>query len=314
MKKLLTLTLTLLLLCGMVLTASASTVDVSRELINIQASYKEKITLTLYEETLAMASMEWLTGRTPFYPEEDGTVLSLACRVLAYSATASIPEQFPEIDKLAGMQKDDGSFGDTETHCLAMLALRSVNKTYNSPGAYKYLLTLQKEDGTFGESIKETALAMTVLSLSENEQERSTMAATMNYLATYRTADMKELCWQIIALTDCGVNATNTGDTTRLERLLSHQTSTGAFSLVADSEEADEEATVLALLALDAINRDASAYKRLATDGLLKRYSLEDFKSLFMFFGVLLVISAVFWLYVILHKKHDKTLEETKTY
>lgn len=314
MKKLLTLGMALLLLMAIPLSSAASTADVSRELINIQASYGKKITLTRYEETLAMASMEWLNGRTAFYPEDDGTVDALARRVLTYAATQDIPEGFSDGDKLAGMQGADGSFGNLETHCLAMLALRSMQISFNSPGAYKHLLAQQKENGTFGSSLRETALAVCVLTLSDNQEEVNALSSTMNYLATYKTDDMKELCWQMIALTDCGINAVTTGDTTRLERLLDHQMGTGAFALTPTGTEADEEATVLALLALDAVNRDSSAYKRLATDGLLKRYSIEDFRSLFILLGVMLAISLAFWIYVILHKKHNKTLEETKIY
>ena len=314
MKKLLTLALALLMFAAIPLSSAASTADVSRELINIQASYKEKLTLTRAEETLAMASMEWLTGRTAYYPESDGTADTLDYRVLTSAATQDMPEGFSDPETLAGLQKTDGSFGSLETHCIAIIALRSTQTSFNSPGAYKYLLSQQKENGTFGNTMKETALAVAALSLSENQSELNALSATMNYLATYKTDDIKDLCWQIIALTDCGVNAVTTGDTTRLERLLSHQNGTGAFSLTPTGTESDEETTVLALLALDTINRDSSAYKRIATEGLLKRYSIEDFRSLLIFLGALLAISIVFWIYVIVHKKNNKTLEETKLY
>lgn len=314
MKKLLTLFLTLILISILSISTAASTADVSREILDIQAFFQQKNTISGYEEALAFSSMEWIYSRKIEYPESDGTAASLARRILVYASTATLPENFPEPDDLIALQGVDGSFGDPETHCLAMLALRSVKKSYNSPGAYKHLLSLQNEDGSFGSSIKETALAVVNLSLSENPDEINAVRIAIDYMAKFRAESLEELCWQIIGLTDSGVNALNTGDNTRLETLLSYRTKYGNFSTTTDGENPDDGVTVKALLALDAINRDGSAFKRLATDGLLKRYSIEDFRSL-IYFGIgALVVSVAFWIYIFLHKKHDKTLEETKIY
>jgi len=313
-KKILTLFLALILTALIPLSAAASTADVSRELLDVQASFQEKTVLDKYEQIIAFSSMEWVYGRELRFPENDGSATTLAKRILAYTASARVPEVFQEPEQLSALQGADGSFGDPETHALAMLALRSAKATYNSPGAYRHLLSLQNQDGSFGASMKETALCVIALSLSDNPDEINAVRIAIDYLAAYRAEGLEDLCWQIVALTDSGVNALNTGDNTRLETLLSYRTKTGAFSLTKDGENQDEDVTVLALLALDAINRDGSAFKRLASDGLLKRYSIEDFRSI-LYFGIgLLVVSLAFWIYVFLHKKHNKTLEETKTY
>lgn len=314
MKRILTLILALLLFASLALSATASTADLSDYILALKASYQEKLVLTSFEETLGMAALDGMRGRTPFYPESDGTAKTLSLRILAYTATDSVPEVFPEGDDLALLQDADGSFGDLKTHCLSMLALRTLGKSYNSAKAYEFVLSNQKEDGSFGQSAQETALCITVLSLSDNAREINAVRFALEYLSSYRATNLPDLCWQMIGLTDGGVNALTIGDSSRLERLLSYATEKGNYALTAGSQDADEDATALALLTLDAVNRDKSAFKRLAENGLMKRYGFADFKPLITFFAILLIIAIGFWAYVFLHKKHDKTLEETKKY
>ena len=302
------------MLAVLTLPAAASTAKLDDYILALKASYQEKLVLTSFEATLGMASMDWMRGRTVFYPESDGTAATLAPRILAFTATDSVPESFPEGDELLSLQEEDGSFGDLTTHCLSMIAMRSLGKSYNSPKAYEFVLSNQNEDGSFGKSMKETALCITVLSLSDNAKEINAIRFALDYLASGRATNHSELCWQMMGLTDGGVNALTIGDSSRLERLLSHGTGKGNYAATPGSTEASEEATALTLLTLDAVNRDKSAFKRLAEDGLMKQYGFEDFKPLITLLAIFLTVSLAFWIYVILHKKHNKTLEETKTY
>lgn len=314
MKRFLTLFLALILIATIALSASAATADLSDILMALKASYQEKLQLTAFEETLGMASMDWLRGRTAFYPESDGTAKTLSRRILAYTATDSVPEVFPEGDELLSLQEADGSFGDLITHCLSVLAMQSLKKSYNSAKAHDYILNQQNEDGSFGDSIQQTALCITVLSMQKNGVEQTAVSRGLEYLSEYRATTVTDLCWQMIGMTDAYNGDTVLKDTSRMETLLTYQTDSGSFSQTANSNETDADTTALALLAIDAVNRDASAFKRLAQDGLMKQYSFEDFKPLFTLLAVLLALAIAFWVYVFLHKKHDKTLEETKKY
>ena len=167
MKKILTLILTVLLTVSVPLSTAAATADVATYIADLRQYYLEKDELTLVEETLAMASMGMLTGKTAFIPEKDGTALSLALRILAYGAVGELPEEETEQDEqksseqsdteqrdteqndteqdnsdktkkytdandLKEMQGENGSFGDVETHCLAMMALSSRDVIYAS--------------------------------------------------------------------------------------------------------------------------------------------------------------------------------------
>ena len=213
------------------------------------------------------------------------------------------------------MQTENGSFGDAETHCLAMLALSATETVYNSGKAYTYLKSLQEESGAIGGSVKATALAITVLSLSDNTEDRSAKANAAAYITKAENTDALTVCWKIIGLTDAGLDAATVGERNILEKLYEYRNNENyTFSNTLENNEIDEQATVMALTALDAISRDSSLFKRLATDGELTLYTLEDFRPIITFAIVLLGISAAFWAFIFLHKKSTKTLSQTKTY
>ena len=178
MKRIVTFLTVFLLICAIPLTAFGASVSVATEISQIKTYYQDKSDLTSWEETLVFASLSTLTGRKAFYPENDGSAGALARRILAYTAAKQTPpEQTDENgnatgitleDQLKALQTENGSFGDAETHCLAMLALSATETIYNSGKAYTYLKSLQEESGAIGGSVKATALAITVLSLSDN--------------------------------------------------------------------------------------------------------------------------------------------------
>ncbi len=315
MKKFAALLLTFLMIAAIPLSASAASVSVATELTNVRGYYTEKTELTLFEETLAMASMGMLTGKTPYLPESDGTAGGLAKRILAVSALGEIPEGDPECQTLKDLQNADGSFGNVESHCLSILALTGRKEIFNSAKAYEWLLQQQNENGSFSDSPKETALAISALALSGNPKELEASANGVKYLIDYKAANAVELSWKIIGITDGGVDANTAGDRDLLETLLSYQNpSDYSFYLSKNDTKSDDTATVLALAALDAINKDSSMFQRLAKDGELVFYNPADAKPLLIFGGVLLAVSVGFWVFVFLHKKSTKTLKETKIY
>lgn len=315
MKKSAILLLTLLLIATFSLSSLGASVSVATELTQVRSYYTEKNPLTLFEETLALASMGMLTGKTAYLPEVDGTAGSLAKKILAISATGEIPENDPDVQTLKGFQNPDGTFGNVESHCLSILALASRKEVYNSAKAYQWLMQQQKENGSFADSPKETALAITALSLSKNQGELEAISKAVTYLTTYKATNSIDLCWQIIGITDGGVDATTAGDRKLLETLFSYQNPADySFYRTSSDSKTDEQATVMALTALDAINDDSSLYQRLASDGKLTFFDPAQAKPLITFGIVLLVISAGFWIFIFTHKKNTKTLEETKTY
>ncbi len=307
--------LAMALLLALPLSASAATANVTTELTDVRSYYAQQSELTLFEETLALASMGMLTGKTPFIPQEDGTAEALAKRILSQSAANMIPETPTEPEELKGLQNNDGAFGNVESHCYSMLALTARKETFNSAKAYEWLIKQQKENGSFGDSVKETALAVCVLSLSKNQQEMEAKNRGVSFLIGYEATDCIGLSWQIMGITDGGTDAATAGGRDLLEKLLSYQNSENhAFYSTKNSDKTDGEATAMALAALDAINEDSGMLQRLASDGKLTFFEWKDAKPLMIFGGVLLGISSLFWLYILFHKKSNKTLEETKTY
>lgn len=315
MKKFITLSLTLLLILAFSLSSSASSVSVATEITNIRTYYAEKTEFTSFEQTIAMASMGMLAGRKAYYPENDGSAITLARRILSYTASGETPEGYMEPEELKKLQSENGGFGSVETHCLAILALTASKTLYNSAKAYEYLISQQKENGSFGDNAKDTALAITAFSLTKNDAELSASAKAVRYLVDYSAPDEISLCWQIIGITNGNVDANTAGDRNLLETLMSYQNKTDyTFYRTQNDTKSDEEATVMALLALDAINRDSDALKRLAENGKLSLYELADMRPLIIFGAVLLAVSIGFWIFIFLHKKSTKTLDETKTY
>lgn len=315
MKKLLTVFLTIILIATLSFSAWASSASLATELTNLRKYYTKNNELTLFEETLALASVGMLTGKTAYIPESDGNTLSLAQRILAYSASGKLPENYNEPEILIDLQEENGAFGDMETHCLSMLALTSRKATYNSAKAYGYILSQQEENGSFSGSVKDTALAVCVLSLSQNDKEMEAKNKAVKYLTAFQAGNEIDLCWQIIGITDGGIDPNTVADRNLLETLLSYQnTADYSFYPTKNTNTSDEKATVMALTALDAMNKDSSMFQRLATDGELSFYNREDVMPLIIFVIALLIISVGFWGYIFLHKKSTKTLEETKTY
>ncbi len=315
MKKILVLLLTLLLAAAFSLTSLGASVSVATELTQVRSYYTEKDQLTLFEETLAMASMGMLPGKTAFLPEKDGTAGGVAKRILAVTAIGEIPEDDPDLAALKEFQDSDGSFGSVESHCLSMLALASRKEVYHSAKAYQWLMQQQGENGSFSDSPKITALAVSALSLSQNQEELEAVTKAVTYLINYKADNSIDLCWQIIGITDGGEDAATAGDRKLLETLFSYQSPADySFYRTASDDDTDGQATVMALTALDAINEDSSLYQRLAADGKLTFFDPAQAKPLILFGVVLLVVSAGFWIVILTHKKNTKTLEETKTY
>ncbi len=315
MKKIITILLTVTLLLTLIVASAASSVSVATELTNIRSYYSKLDQIDRYEETLALATMGILSGKTPFIPEKDGTAGTLAKRILAVNAAGEVSPEDTDGVELKNLQNTDGSFGNVESHCLSMIALTARNEIYNSGKAYTWLLNQQSEDGSFSDSAKDTALAICILSQSQNDAELEAAANGVKYLNKYKATNAVDLCWQIIGITDGGADANAAADRGLLEDLLSYQNpSDYSFYRSHNDTETDGEATVLALTALDAINKDGSLFQRLATKGDLNYYDLADAIPLIIFVAVLLVLSIAFWIFIFLHKKNTKTLDETKSY
>ena len=315
MKKIFTLFLTLILIAAFSLSSLGASVSVATELTQVRSYYTKQNQLTLFEETLALASMGMLPGKTAFLPKKDGTAGGLAKYLLAVTATGENSEIDSDLQTLKDFQNPDGTFGNIESHCLSMLALASKKEVYNSAKAHQWLMQQQKENGSFSDSPKTTALAISVLSLSKNQEELDSISKAVAYLIGYKATNSVDLCWQIIGITDSGNDATTAGDRKLLETLLSYQNPADySFYRTESDSTSDQEATVMALTALDAINEDSSLYQRLASDGKLTFFDPAEAKPLIIFGVVLLVLSAGFWIFIFAHKKNTRTLEETKTY
>ena len=264
-----------MLLTAFPLSAAAATVSVADEILNLKEYYAETTRVTLWEEVLSFSSLGMLSERIDVtLGLNNASAEGMALEILS-DAARSVAVESERVSRLSGLQKEDGSFG----------------------------------------TAKQTALAITVLSLSDNEEEREAMNGAAKYFAAFPAETEQELCWQIMGITDAGFDANTTKDRDLLAKLLSYQNNaTYSYSDTYDTTEAEALPTALALMTYDTVNRSGSPMKRLAQNGNLSRYTLSDFRPLLIAFGVLLFLSVLFWIYIFLHKKNRKTLDETKIY
>lgn len=321
MKRILTLILTFVFLAAAGTSTAAATINVSGELANLKTYYanrypKEKELLSVWEESLAFASMNMLTSRfAPYLPEDDGGATPKAKRLLTSVAQKNpAEERTEELNALIAMQDKNGSFGTAEDTVFAMLAIKACKGSFNSVKAYRELLNTQKENGSFADDVRLTALAISLLAQTDNQSEKDALEAAALYLNTFEAKDETELCWQIIGLCDAGL-ASSDKTSELLTQLLTYQNHNDySYTSVYERTEGEPYATVMALTAFDAVNRSGSLYLRISRDGNLSLYETRDFLPLLITFIVLLFLSVLFWIFILLHKKNTKTLEETKKY
>ncbi len=305
-----------------VIVSASSTSNVSDELTNLKRYYATVNKLTDWNEVLLFASQGMLTSDIEISePEyEENNAVSCSQLILISIARGFYPDTYLEnlnlTTALAEMQNDSGLFGNVQAQYMAILALDAAKTSYQKEAAVKELIAFQREDGSFSENdaIQNTSLAVSALCFYQKDPEvKSAIDRAISFLKNAKAKNSIEISWKITALVDAGADP-NTGICAELvaELLTYKNQADNSYSATHQTLNAEPEATAMAMIALDAINRSSSVYQRIAAKGYLQQYSLSDFKPLIYTYLVLFIFAIVFWIYVFLKKKNIRTLEEAK--
>lgn len=209
-------------------------------------------------------------------------------------------------------QQQDGSFAGCETvadNLICFIALEAAQKkvtdraVYSSRLAKEWTLSMQGEDGSFGGDAVTTALALSYLSMFAEEEAISRGAMYIRgQIDTLQT--VTQIADVICGLSDAGV-AVNSGDYQNLPGILaSYKQSDGSYGQVEES--------LHALAAFDSLASQQSPYKKLMTNGSYSDNLLQKLTPLLLIYGVLALLSVVFWLYIFLGKPKIRRMEETE--
>ena len=223
-----------------------------------------------------------------------------------------------EVKALSDMQKDDGSFGDLNSTLYSVMALKACNELFMSEKAVEYILSLQSEDGGFyveGEHpVVTTSRAMTVLSeFGRDPKVSEALNKTIDFVRGQRVEDgffddgrCDTVCAAMIGLIDLGVTVTGDEWGEMVFNLVKFRNSDYSYNMMIEDEQFDISATLHAIAAFDAVGNGKSVYVRLMEDGALNQYSLKDYLHIFKGYGILVLVSAVFWVYFMFFKNRKK--------
>lgn len=99
------------------------------------------------------------------------------------------------LEKVAGYQQSDGSFGYLNETVYAVLALEHFGQSYDSAAALEAILGKQLDNGAFcfdpewGESVDVTGMALSALSLFDDERAQQSIEAAIAYLDEVQMED-----------------------------------------------------------------------------------------------------------------------------
>ncbi len=289
------------------------------------------------EETLIFAATYLLTEKTVPYqtPVDDASSpAELAKRICETIAEKKDPanadgQNFTGI--LVEKQQADGSFDNNLSDTLfSVIALQAASAEYDREKALTYILSCQKEDGSFsfsdnaGDEITATAFSLCVLSIFRHETKTNYDAAAraLTYLEENQNEDggfsssgvsnCLETSYALLAATDMEALSKENWKNA-LKALAEFANKDGSYSLVKGLNQKDPQSTVLALMAFEAARYGASVYKTLATNKTIApSFSLEHFKPLLYVFAGLAGLSVIFWIAIFVRKPKTRTLKEVK--
>ncbi|MBQ7014927.1 MAG: terpene cyclase/mutase family protein [Clostridia bacterium] len=300
------------------ISSSAKTVNIT-SVITSTKDYvvQNKIPVNDWNDTVMYSSVGIfsLTEVEPYIPEADHTsALTTATRILASisvgQADRSEGEKNADVEALKELQNQDGSFGDFYDTLYSVMALKAFDVTFKSEKAVEVILSYLNEDGGFyyeGESpVRTTGRAMTVLSMfTADPKVTNALNKNIEFLESkklenglYDDGTCVTYCCAMIGLLDVGVTMIGDERVDMTSTLLEFKNSDHSFNMNLEDEESDDTATLYALTALDAVGRSDSVYARIMEKGSVNQYSLKDYIPFFTGYGILALISIVFWVYI----------------
>lgn len=294
MKKWMTFALCILLCITLVLPSFAAE-DLLKPRRKLHTYYYESAEPATLPETLAyIAEGMTFPQNTPYFP--DPTTLTdpadkayFILAQLAMGADADALAEHATATDLLALQQENGAFGDAQTTALCLMALRSVVPTkFSAEKAVNALLSMQDENGSFGDA-QTNGLVLAALA-PQLAQQPVADAVSRCCEAVELPQTAEEIAWLTLGFSDVG--ATRTDEL--MTALLTYQQEDGSFG--------DPSASVAALLAFNAYESGNSVFVRLAENGNLQVYTLDDFLPFLITLGVLAAGSVVFWVFVLVRK------------
>lgn len=326
-KKLLTVLVTAILTVGLAISSFAETLNVAYEAAATENYYLSSNVETngeILSEYLALVYSGFTVMDDSYLQNKDGVKL-LATEIITTAAEGK-PVNSEKTAQLVSEQKEDGSFGDLEETCLAMIALKTAKTMFSSEKAVNAVLSYQNEEGLFAvsddvkQNIEMTALVITVLSPyvgAVNVQDAIEKAVNgihslQNEDGTFADGSSVTLSKVISALSDIGENPNSEVWKKLAELLVTYKNEDGSYKEYITDTESSPEATAEALCTMHALASGASPLQKLMADGKLSSYDIKDILPFAILYGVILLGSIVFWIYALRKKQNTRTLEDAK--
>lgn len=326
-KKILTILLTVILTSSMAVSSFAASLNVAYEAAATENYYLSSNVETngeILSEYLALVYSGFTVLDDSYLQNKDGVEL-LAMEIITNAAEGKSPNDSKNAELVAA-QKEDGSFGNLEETCLAMIALKTAKTVFSSEKAVNAVISNQNEDGLFGDSddvkenIEMTALGITVLSpyvgavnvQNAIDKAVNQLHAIQNEDGTFADGSSVTLGKVISALSDIGESPNSDVWKKLVEILVTYKNEDGSYKEYLTDTKASPEATAEALCTFHALASGSSPLRKLMTDGKLSSFNIKDILPFVILYGVILLGSIVFWVYALRKKQNKRTLEDAK--
>lgn len=310
---------------------TAATTNTTNELAKIKLYITDNnIQPQSAEETIIFAKAGLIYGDIEGYvpPINETNPENLADVILCLLATEKTPIDHNGKDLcsiLAGLQQEDGSFGNLKATCKAMIALKASSTEFAATKGAEFVINAAQENGSIAETedvFLETYLALTVLApyRSTSSKVTETMKKAADFIKTQMTKEDVDYSPDIIAeaimiITDLGGDPDEETYGRLVEKLLNHQNLDGSGTFfISNYGEIDRDSTIKAMRALDAVSYGASDLKTLSEMGKFSTgIDLEGLKPFLIVIAILAGLSTIMWIIVFTIKKpKTQTLEEYK--
>lgn len=318
------------MILALALPFSAAAINLSTEIDGIINHYASQTTaIENWAEIVAFASVNAIQGSSLKEPTLDETKPETLARfILSRLALDIDPEEASSVgnpvEKLAAKQKDDGSFEATDLYStvLCAVALQGAQTkageesvVYSARQATSYILSKQNESGMFSEDMKTHAFCMTYLSaFTENnatviqalDRAASAIADTYKNAEKLKSASTEDLAFATAALVDSGKAKTLDefaayGDLPSV--LVSRKNSDGIFRATDADGDSDKASTLAVLTAFDAVSDGQSVWRSFEDFGGVNENMWEKLKWFALGLGVLVLLSIIFWFYIMFGRK-----------
>ena len=304
----------------------AESVNAAYEIKTIENYYianGDKLDGHILNEYLALVYSGFTVSQSPYLQNREGADL-LSAEIIMNAANGSAADE-KTVSALVSLQNDDGSFGSFEETCYAMIALKAAKAVFSNDNAVKYVISCQNESGFFGdgtdkEKIETSALALTALDPYTGLTEvYNCVKKTVEWLngmqnedGTFADGSAATLAKVIASLSDIG-EVTNSGLWNKMPELLAgYKNSDGSYRRYLSDTDSDPETTAEALCAFHSIASGSSPMKKLMNEGKLSSFEFTDILPFLILYGVILLGSIAFWIFMLTKKKNERTLEEAK--